>query len=77
MALWPLECYQIDSAGLVLDARRAKNISTRILVVEDDPGLCEFIREVLSSAALDAEATTDSVQAATRLRTVKIQCSFH
>jgi two-component system, chemotaxis family, chemotaxis protein CheY len=51
-------------------------VPTRILVVEDDPGLCEFIREVLSSAGLDAVATTDSVQAAARLKTEKFNAFF-
>jgi CheY-like chemotaxis protein len=44
--------------------------------VEDDPGLCEFIREVLNSANLEVEATTDSVQAATRLKTEKFSAVF-
>jgi len=51
-------------------------VPTRILVVEDDPGLCEFIREVLTSADLDAEAMTDSVQAAARLKTEKFSAVF-
>ena len=48
----------------------------RILVVEDDPAICEFIREVLSSADLEAEATTDSAQAATRVKTEKFSAVF-
>jgi CheY-like chemotaxis protein len=41
-------------------------VPSKVLVVEDDPSLCEFIREVLSSADLDAQAMTDSTQAADR-----------
>ena len=49
---------------------------TRILVVEDDPGICEFIREVLTSADLDVAAMTDSVQASARLKTEKFSAVF-
>jgi len=51
-------------------------VPTRILVVEDDPRLCEFIREVFTSADLDAEATTDSAQAADRLKNEKFSAVF-
>jgi DNA-binding response OmpR family regulator len=46
-------------------------VPARILVVEDDAGLCEFIREVFTSADMDTEATTDSAQAADRLKNEK------
>jgi two-component system, chemotaxis family, chemotaxis protein CheY len=51
-------------------------VPSKVLVVEDDPSLCEFIREVLSSADLDAHATTDSTQAADRLKTEKFNAAF-
>jgi two-component system chemotaxis response regulator CheY len=51
-------------------------VPARILVVEDDPRLCEFIREVFTSADLDAEATTDSAKAADRLKNEKFSAVF-
>ena len=48
----------------------------KVLIVEDDPSLCEFIREVFSSANLDTHAMTDSTQAAARLKTEKFNAVF-
>jgi DNA-binding response OmpR family regulator len=39
-------------------------MSNKILIVEDDPALCELIREVVSSAGMDADGMTDSSKAA-------------
>jgi DNA-binding response OmpR family regulator len=44
--------------------------------VEDDPRLCEFICEVLTSADLEVEAITDSAEAATRINTEKFSAVF-
>lgn len=43
----------------------------RILVVDDDPIVCELIQEVLRSAEMEADAVTDSTRAAARLREEK------
>jgi CheY-like chemotaxis protein len=51
-------------------------VPNKILIVEDDPSLCEFIREVLSSANLETHAMTDSTQAAARLKTEKFNAVF-
>lgn len=48
----------------------------KVLIVEDDPRLCEFIREVLSSAGLDTQGMTDSNQAAECLKTEKFNAVF-
>lgn len=48
----------------------------KVLIVEDDPSLCEFIREVLRSADLETHAMTDSTQAAARLKTEKFNAVF-
>jgi DNA-binding response OmpR family regulator len=48
----------------------------KVLVVEDDPHLCEFIREVLSSADLETHALTDSAEAAARLKVEKFNAAF-
>jgi CheY-like chemotaxis protein len=42
--------------------------ATKVLVVDDDPPTCELIREVLSSADIQACSVTDSTTAALRLR---------
>jgi two-component system chemotaxis response regulator CheY len=51
-------------------------VPNKVLIVEDDPTLCEFIREVLSSADLDAHALTDSTQAAAHLKREKFNAVF-
>jgi DNA-binding response OmpR family regulator len=51
-------------------------VPNKVLIVEDDPSLCEFIREVLSSADLDTHAITDSTQAAARLKVEKFNAVF-
>jgi len=51
-------------------------VPNKVLIVEDDPRLCEFIGEVLSSADLDTHAMTDSTQAAARLKTEKFNAVF-
>ncbi len=52
------------------------NVPSRVLVVEDDPIVCAFIQEVLSSAEMEAHALTDSTQAAARLREEKFDAVF-
>jgi CheY-like chemotaxis protein len=51
-------------------------VPNKVLVVEDDPSLCEFIREVLSSADLETHALTDSTEAAARLKVEKFNAAF-
>jgi DNA-binding response OmpR family regulator len=48
----------------------------KVLIVEDDPVLCNFIQEVLGSAEMEAHAETDSTQAAVRLREEKFDAVF-
>ena len=48
----------------------------KILVVDDDPVLCEFIQEVLLSEKMEAEVATDSVQAAMLLRKERFDAVF-
>jgi CheY-like chemotaxis protein len=51
-------------------------MTTKILVVDDDPVLCEFIQEVLVSEKMQAHVVTDSVQAAMRLRQERFDAVF-
>jgi DNA-binding response OmpR family regulator len=51
-------------------------VSNKILIVEDDPALCELIREVVSSAGMDADGMTDSSKAAIRLKHEKFDAVF-
>jgi len=45
-------------------------------VVDDDPIACELLQEGLGSAGIEAHTTTDSSQAATRLRKEKFDAVF-
>jgi CheY-like chemotaxis protein len=49
---------------------------TRVLVVDDDPVVCELIQEVLESAEMETTTTTNSRQAATSLDLEKFQVVF-
>lgn len=49
---------------------------SKVLVVDDDPVVCELIQEVLTSAELEAHSMTDSAQAAARLREEKFDAVF-
>jgi CheY-like chemotaxis protein len=51
-------------------------VLTKVLIVEDDPALCELIQEVLSAADVEAHATTDSTLAGTRLMKEKFDAVF-
>jgi PleD family two-component response regulator len=51
-------------------------VPTKILVVDDDPVLCEFIQEVLVSEKMDAHVLTDSRQAAARLKVERFDAVF-
>jgi CheY-like chemotaxis protein len=42
-------------------------MATKVLVVDDDPVLCEFIQEVLVSEKMHADVATDSTQALSRM----------
>src|SRR2546422_2103866 len=48
---------------------------SKVLVVDDDPVLCELLREVLSTE-LEAHAMTDSAQASARTREEKFDAVF-
>ena len=52
------------------------NMSTKVLIVEDSPALCELIREVLIADGIDAHGITDSTQAASRLMDEKFDAVF-
>jgi CheY-like chemotaxis protein len=49
---------------------------TRILVVDDDPVICELIQEVLSSAEMESLSLTNSSQAAAHLSREKFGAVF-
>jgi CheY-like chemotaxis protein len=51
-------------------------VANRILVVDDNPVICELIQEVLISAEMDAFTLTDSSQAAMHLAREKFQAVF-
>jgi CheY-like chemotaxis protein len=40
---------------------------SRVLVVDDDPLVCELVKEALHSVEMDAVTLTDSKEASTRL----------
>lgn len=44
---------------------------SRVLVVDDDPLVCELVKEILDSVEMDAVTLTDSKEASTRLRQEK------
>ena len=49
---------------------------SRILVVDDDPTVCELIQEVLAAAEMESFALTDSRQAATRITQERFDAIF-
>jgi CheY-like chemotaxis protein len=51
-------------------------MATRVLVVDDDPSLCEFIQEVLASENIQAHIVTDSIEAAARLKLERFDAIF-
>jgi len=51
-------------------------VSNRVLVVDDDPTICELIQEVLSSAQMESFAITDSKKAETHLAQEKFGAVF-
>ena len=52
------------------------NMSTKVLIVEDSPALCELIREVLIADGIEARGITDSTQAAACLMKEKFEAVF-
>ncbi len=51
-------------------------MTTKVLVVDDDPLTCELIHEVLSSAEIEACGVTDSRKAAALLQQEKFDAAF-
>jgi len=51
-------------------------LPTRVLVVDDEPMLCELIQEVLTSAEIEAQATSSSLQASKILREERFDAVF-
>lgn len=49
---------------------------SRILVVDDDPTVCELIQEVLAAAEMESFALTDSKEAATRIAQERFDAIF-
>jgi CheY-like chemotaxis protein len=49
---------------------------SRVLVVDDDPLVCELVKEILDSVEMDAVTLTDSKEASTRLGQEKFQAVF-
>jgi CheY-like chemotaxis protein len=52
------------------------SVPSRILVVDDDPTVCELIQEVLAAAEMESFALTDSRQAATRITQERFDAIF-
>src|SRR4029077_20860295 len=48
----------------------------KVLIVDDDPALCEFIQEVLVSEKMQAQIMMDGVQAAARLQKERFDAVF-
>jgi CheY-like chemotaxis protein len=51
-------------------------VSGKLLVVDDDPAICELLGAILASAGLRADTIADSTRAAARLRTEKFDAIF-
>lgn len=49
---------------------------SRVLIVDDDPLVCELVKEVLTSVEMDAVTLTESKEAASRLAKEKFQAVF-
>jgi CheY-like chemotaxis protein len=49
---------------------------SRVLIVDDDPLVCELVKEVLTSVEMDAVTITESTEASTRLAQEKFQAVF-
>jgi CheY-like chemotaxis protein len=52
------------------------DVPSRILVVDDDPTVCELIQEVLAAADMESIALTDSRQAATQIAEERFEAIF-
>jgi CheY-like chemotaxis protein len=52
------------------------SVPSRILVVDDNPTVCELIQEVLATAEMESLALTDSTQAATRIAQERFSAIF-
>ena len=52
------------------------SVPSRILVVDDDPTVCELIQEVLAAAEMESFALTDSKQAATHITQERFDAIF-
>ena len=49
---------------------------SRVLVADDDPLVCELVKEILDSVEMDTVTLTDSKEASTRLGQEKFQAVF-
>jgi CheY-like chemotaxis protein len=49
---------------------------SRVLIVDDDPLVCELVKEVLTSVEMEAVALTESKEASSRLAKEKFQAVF-
>src|ERR1700730_1633860 len=52
------------------------HVTNRILVVDDDPLICELIRDILESAEIKSRTTSDSQQASILIREEKFDAIF-
>jgi CheY-like chemotaxis protein len=52
------------------------SVQSKILIVDDDPTVCEMIQDVLNSADMETVTHTSSQQAVTRLELEKFQAVF-
>jgi CheY-like chemotaxis protein len=67
----PKPCDQITE-----NSSRDMSVVSRVLVVDDNPAICELIRDVLSSAEMEAFTLTDSCQAAVHLAKERFSAVF-
>jgi len=63
-------------APSVSPAHTGTSLPTRILVVDDEPLICELIRDVLESAEINSHTTSDSHQASILIREEKFDAIF-
>ena len=55
---------------------KATALPAKVLIVDDDPALCEFIQEVLLAEKMQPHVITDSLQAAVRIQKEKFEAIF-
>jgi CheY-like chemotaxis protein len=65
-----------EPVGLTASRREERAVKTRILVVDDDPSICDLLRELLAPAGFDVLTLNSSEQAARQLLKEKFDAIF-